>query len=90
MTLNTTKVKYTINFQIVVQNKTQITSNTHRYKKIVTKTITRKSNHIHKLMYQKMSHVIFLIKNRVIKKFSTKYSKTGLESSSVIITTVTT
>ena len=74
----------------MVQNKTQITSNTHRYKKIVTKTITRKSNHIHKLMYQKMSHVIFLIKNRVIKKFSTKYAKTGLESSSVIITTVTT
>ena len=47
----------------MVQNKTQITSNTHRYKKIVTKTNTRKSNHTHKLMYQKMSHVTFLIKN---------------------------
>ena len=41
--LNITKVKYTINFQIIpfmVQNKTQIGYNTHRYKKVVKKILT--------------------------------------------------
>ena len=36
VTMANTKVKYTINFQIMpfmVQNKTQIASNTHRYQK---------------------------------------------------------
>ena len=64
VTLNITKVKYTINFQIMpfmVQNKTQIVSNMHRYKKIVKKTLTQNSNHTYKLIYQKMSHVTFLI-----------------------------
>ena len=40
VTLIITKVKCTINFQLIpfmVQNKTQITSNTYRYKKIVKK-----------------------------------------------------
>ena len=43
VTLNIIKVKYTINLQIIpfrAQNKTQIASNTHRYKKIVKKTLT--------------------------------------------------
>ena len=42
VTLNINKEKYTIIFQIIpamVQNKTQIASNTHRYKKIVKKTL---------------------------------------------------
>ena len=65
VTLNITKVKYTIYFQIIpfmVQNKTQIASDTHRYKKIVKKILIRKSNHPYRLIYQKMSHVTFLIK----------------------------
>ena len=40
VTLNITRVKDATNFQIIpfmVQNKTQIASNTHRYKKIVKK-----------------------------------------------------
>ena len=60
-----TKVKYTINFKIksfMVQNKTQIVSNTHRFKKILKKILTWKSNHTFKLMYQKLSHVTSLIK----------------------------
>ena len=63
--MNTTKVKYTINFQIMspmVQNKTQIASNTQRYKKIVKKILARKSNHTYTLIYQKMLHVTFFIK----------------------------
>ena len=62
VTLNINKEKYTIIFQIIpamVQNKTQIASNTHRYKKIVKKTLTCKSNHTYKLLYQKMSYVTF-------------------------------
>ena len=62
--LNITKVKYTINFQIIpfmVQNKTQIASDTQRYKKIVKKILVQKSNHPCKLIYQKMSHVTVLI-----------------------------
>ena len=69
--LNVTKVKYTVNFQIMpfmVQNKTQIASNTHRYKKIVKKILTWKSNHTYKLIYQKVSHVIFLIKKLSYKE----------------------
>ena len=43
VTLNLTKMKYTINFQIMpfmVQNKTKIASNTHSSKKIVKKILT--------------------------------------------------
>ena len=43
LTLNINKEKYTIIFQIIpamIQNKTQIASNTNRYKKIVKKTLT--------------------------------------------------
>ena len=42
VTLNITKTKYTINFQIIlfmVQNKTQIASNTHRHKERVKKIL---------------------------------------------------
>ena len=58
VTLNITKVKYTINFQIIpfmVQNKTQIASDAYRYKKTVKKILIWKSNHPYKLIYQKMS-----------------------------------
>ena len=41
----------------MIQNKTQISSNTHRYKKIVKKILTQRSNHTYKL--QKMSRNIF-------------------------------
>ena len=71
VTLSIFKVKYIINFQIIpsmVQNKTQIASNTHRYKKIVKRIFTWKSNHPYKLMYQKMSHVTFLIEKWSYKK----------------------
>ena len=54
----------------MVQNKTQIVSNTHRYKKIVSQILTWKSNHTYKLVYQKMPHVIFLIKKQGYKKNS--------------------
>ena len=69
--LNITKVKYTINFQIIpfmVQNKTQIGYNTHRYKKVVKKILTWKSNHTYTLIYQKISHVTFLIKKWTYKE----------------------
>ena len=50
----------------MVQSKTQ---NTHRYKKIVNKILTWKSNHTYKLIYQKMPQVTLLIKkNGVIKE----------------------
>ena len=64
ITLNITKVKYTINFQMtfMVQNKIQIASNTHRYKKIVKKIITWKSNQTYKLICQTMSNKTFLLK----------------------------
>ena len=71
VTLNIIKVKCTINFQampFMVQNKTQIASNTHRYKKTVNKILAWKWNHSHKLIYQKMSHVTFLIKKWSYKK----------------------
>ena len=46
----------------MVQNKTQIASDTHRYKKIVKKIFPWNSNHTYKLIYQKMSYETFLIK----------------------------
>ena len=58
VTLNITKVKYTINFQIMpfmVENKTQIASNMHRYKKIVKKT--HKSPTIHTSLYIRKCHM---------------------------------
>ena len=76
VTLNIFILKYTLNFQIMpfmIQNKTQISSNTHRYKKIVKKILTQRSNHTYKL--QKMSHVTFLIKNGVIKKIEYQIHK---------------
>ena len=54
VTLNITKVKYTINFQIIPfknQNKTQIASDTHKYKKIVKKMLKQKPNHSYKVTY---------------------------------------
>ena len=54
VTLNITKVKYTINFQIIPfknQNKTQIASDTHKYKKIVKKMLKQKPNHTYKVTY---------------------------------------
>ena len=57
----------------MIQKKTQISSNTHRYKKIVKKILTQRSNHTYKL--QKMSHVTFLIKNGVIKKIEYQIHK---------------
>ena len=71
VTLNATKVKCTINFQIMpfmVQSKTQIAYNTHRYKEIGIKILIWKSNHTYKLIYQKMPHVTFLTKKWNYKK----------------------
>ena len=73
VTLNITKVKNTVIFKIMpfmVQTKTQIASNTYRYKKILKKILTQKSNHTYKLIYQKMSHVTF-----VIEKWSYKENR---------------
>ena len=52
----------------MVQNKTQIGYNTHRYKKVANKILTWKSNHIYKLIYQKISHATFLIKKWTYKE----------------------
>ena len=62
---NVIKVKYAIHFQIIsfmVQNKTQIASNTHRYKKIKKKIFTWKSNHTYNLICQDLSYTTFFIK----------------------------
>ena len=37
----------------------------------------RKSNHTYKLIYQKMAHVTFLIKNEVIKKIEHQLHKSS-------------
>ena len=58
----------------MVQNKTQIASNTHRYKEIA-KNIPMKSNYTYKLTDQKMLHDTFLIKNRVITKIEHQIHK---------------
>ena len=53
VTLNITKVKYTMNFQImplIDQNKTQIASDTHRYKKMLRKYLS-KGQIIHTNLY---------------------------------------
>ena len=53
VTLNITKVKYIINFQImplIDQNETQIASDTHRYKKMLRKYLN-KSQIIHTNLY---------------------------------------
>ena len=49
----------------MVQNKTQIACNTHRYKKIVKKI---QESQIIQAYISKMSQVTYLIKNGVIKK----------------------
>ena len=54
-----TKVEYTVNFQIMFLNKTQIASDTHRYKKIVNEILTWKWNHAYKLIYKEMSCNVF-------------------------------
>ena len=70
VTLNITKGKYTINFQVIpvmVQNKTQIISNTQRNKKIVKKI--HESQIRHRSLYIKKCHVYhFRYKNEIIKK----------------------
>ena len=59
ITLSITKVKCTINFQVMsfmVQDKTQIASNTHSYEKIVKKYLYE-SQTIHASLYIRKWHM---------------------------------
>ena len=61
----------------MVQTKTQIASNTYRYKKILKKILTQKSNHTYKLIYQKMSHVTFVIEKWSYKEIEHQIHKSN-------------